>query len=1003
MRLFLYTSLNIFYLTQISAANKIDFARDIQPIFAAHCTQCHGPDKQNSGLNLTDSVSIQAKLKSGKRAIVRSQPSQSEILRRLTTNDTDELMPPPDKGQKLSAQDIAKIRQWIAEGAEWSVHWAYRPLQEEVPFVKNSNWIRNKIDHFVLTKLKAKNLEPAPPANRATLIKRLSYDLLGLPPTPAEVHDFINNKSEDAYETLIDRLLASPHFGERWGRHWLDKARYADSDGYEKDKPRLNAWRYRDWVINAINNDIPFDQFTIEQLGGDLLPESNDIQKLATAFNRQTLTNTEGGTDQEQWRVAAVMDRTETLGTVWLGLTVGCARCHNHKYDQVTQQEYYQLFAYFNNGDESSASVPRSRKDYNEWLRAKSLHDAHIKKIQANISSRNKTLIKIMPELEKRLLGEISPEKTNTERFHTMDLISVKGPKGVTFKKQNDNSLLATGKNPPKAEYTLEFKTDIKKITGIKIEVLPDKSLKANGPGRTDHGNFVLNDIRIYATDQHEFDSKKHRVTLSAARSDFSQKDWKAENAIDGKTGEGKNGTGWAISPQFGKHHHLIVSQKEPLSFKGTIRLQVVLDQQYGTKHTIGRFRITARTGQSPNNSISKEIVKAVSIEPEKRNKNHLNALLKFFRERDLELIKLQTELNKAAPKPPVMSVRVITQRTTKPRTTHVLHRGEFKQPKAKVFAGTLSTLPPVKHRAQGDRLDLARWLVNGKNPITPRVTINQIWACLFGEGIVRTPNDFGLRGDAPTHPELLDWLASEFIRRNWSRKAIIKLIATSATYRQSSARRPKMEQTDTDNRLLHRQNRFRVEAEIIRDLNLAASGLLSHKIGGTSVFPPLPSGVTSLSYANSFKWNTSKAENRYRRGMYTFFKRTAPHPNLLTFDCPDSNITCVQRSRSNTPLAALTTLNNEVFSETAKALGKRLIKEKPNDYERIIYGFLICTARSPSENEHSALNNLLIKARTYYEANKKEAITYNGDVESSAWAATARVLLNMDEFITRE
>jgi len=380
MRLFLYTSLNIFYLTQISAANKIDFARDIQPIFAAHCTQCHGPDKQNSGLNLTDSVSIQAKLKSGKRAIVRSQPSQSEILRRLTTNDTDELMPPPDKGQKLSAQDIAKIRQWIAEGAEWSVHWAYRPLQEEVPFVKNSNWIRNKIDHFVLTKLKAKNLEPAPPANRATLIKRLSYDLLGLPPTPAEVHDFINNKSEDAYEALIDRLLASPHFGERWGRHWLDKARYADSDGYEKDKPRLNAWRYRDWVINAINNDIPFDQFTIEQLGGDLLPESNDIQKLATAFNRQTLTNTEGGTDQEQWRVAAVMDRTETLGTVWLGLTVGCARCHNHKYDQVTQQEYYQLFAYFNNGDESSASVPRSRKDYNEWLRAKSLHDAHIKK-----------------------------------------------------------------------------------------------------------------------------------------------------------------------------------------------------------------------------------------------------------------------------------------------------------------------------------------------------------------------------------------------------------------------------------------------------------------------------------------------------------------------------------------------------------------------------------------------------------------------------------------------
>jgi hypothetical protein len=987
-----------------SSIAAVDFSRDIQPIFAEHCSNCHGPDKQKGGLNLTEQDSVLSELKSGNHPVIAGKPNQSELMRRLTTRDEDDLMPPPDKGKKLSDSKIATIRKWITEGAEWSVHWAYRqPGNISLPDVASSDWIKNEIDHFVLAKLETHKLQPSPRADRYILIKRLSYDLLGLPPSPKEVDAFVNDKSPDAYLKLVNRLLASPHFGERWGRHWLDKARYADSDGYEKDRPRPNAWRYRDWVISAINDDLPFDQFTIEQLAGDLLPESTDAQKIATAFNRQTLTNTEGGTDKEQWRVAAVMDRVETLGAVWLGLTVGCARCHNHKYDLFTQKEYYQLFAYFNNGDESNISVSRSEKEHATWIKTKASHDARMKEVKAKLAVRDKALLSMLPKLEKQLRAKIESRKANPEKFHTLEFTSATGPKDVNFKQQDDGSLLVTGANPAKAKYTLEFMTDAKEITGVKIEVLPDKSLKANGPGRTDHGNFVLNDVRVYATDQEKFDTKNHHITLTSARADFAQKDWPAKNAIDGKTSEGKKGTGWAVAPQFGRAHQLILTTSKPVSFKDSTRLQVVLDQQYGSKHTIGRFRITARTGQLPNDGISWQIVKILTIEPSKRDAKQADTLLAFFRGRDAEAKKLMAELKKPAPKPPVINVRVISQRPNNPRVTHLLHRGEFKQPKDKVTAGIPSTLPSIKHRGPGDRLDLALWLVDGKNQLVPRVTINHIWANLFGQGLVRTMNDFGARGDAPTHPLMLDWLSAEFIRQKWSRKEMIRLIVSSATYQQSSIHRPELADVDANNQLLHRQNRHRVEAEIIRDLALGASGLLSRKVGGPSVFPPLPAGVAALSYANNFKWNTSKGEDRYRRGLYTFFKRTSPHPNLITFDCPDSNVTCVKRNISNTPLAALTTLNNEIYNEAAKALAKRMMSEQAVDTERIRYGFRICTARPSTLNEEVAFTKLLQQAKKYYTGNTLEAKAYNGNAEASAWATVARIMLNMDEFLTRE
>ncbi len=957
---------------------------------------------------MTTSEGVLKELKSGERSVVPGKPDQSELLRRLTTDDPDELMPPPDEGKKLSAEQQTLLRQWISTGAEWSIHWAYRPLGKiDPPKVKDARWIRNPVDQFVLAQLESAGVAPSPAADRYTLIRRLYYDLLGLPPDPKEVDAFVNDSSTDAYEKMVDSLLSSPHFGERWGRHWLDKARYADSDGYEKDRPRLNAWRYRDWVINAINDDLPFDQFSVEQLAGDLIPSATDNQRLATAFNRQTLTNTEGGTDQEQWRVASVMDRVETFGTVWLGLTSICGRCHSHKYDQFTQKEYYELFAYFNNGDETNTSLPTSATAMAKYKKEKAEHDERVKILKEKISAHDHVLNKKLPSFEKELRGQIANRKDSPVEFHSLEATNLRGPKGVVFKMQKDGSLLVTGVNPAKAAYTLEFKSGVKNITGLKIEVLPDNSLGANGPGRAPHGNFVLNDVRVYAASEAKFDAKKHRVKLSSAKADYAQTDWPAKNAIDGKINEGTKGTGWAVASQFGKAHHLVITFFKPVVFKDTTHLQVVLDQQYGTQHTIGRFRITARTGQTPTDGIPENIVKLLNIDPTKRNAKQTDALLAFSRDRNADAKKLATQmikLSKAAPKAPLMSVRVISQRTKNPRTTHFLHRGEFKQPKAKVTPGTPSTLPPVKHRTDtGDRLDLSRWLVDARNPLTPRVTVNHLWAKLFGEGLVRTPNDFGVRGESPTHPKLIDWLAGELIQRKWSRKAMIKLIVTSATYRQASLHRSELKEKDPDNKLIHRQNRFRVEAEIIRDLHLAASGLLTDKVGGPSVFPPLPAGVAALSYANNLKWNTSKNADRYRRGMYTFFKRTSPHPNLTTFDCPDSNVTCVKRSRSNTPLAALATLNNSVFAEAAKAMAKRVIKEKPDDASRIELCFRLCVARPPTPDEHAAFAGLLKSAREYYRSHKPEAKAYNGNPEASTWAATARIMLNMDEFITRE
>jgi len=1011
----------------LPAEDKVDFARQVQPIFAEHCLECHGPDDAKGGLVLTSRDAAMKALKSGAHAIIPGAPTKGAMMERLTTGDIDQRMPPKEK-KPMKPGEIETLRRWIAEGAEFQSHWAYAELRlSPPPAAKTTDAVRNDIDRFILAGLEAKGLVPAPEADRATLIRRVYLDLLGLPPSVAEVDAFIADKSPQAYEKMLDQALASEHFGERWGRHWLDMARYADSDGYEKDRPRPDAWRYRDWVIRAVNDDMPFDQFTIEQLAGDLLPDATAEQLVATAFNRQTLTNTEGGTDQEQFRIEACMDRTETLGTIWLGLTVGCARCHTHKYDQITQKEYYQLFSFFNNGDEVTRQAPTSPAEWAAYEKANGAAARALIPLRKKVDIAKTSVRVKLPDWEKTIQARLEAARRagKTQTFTALKVISTQSKGATQFTPQADGSVLATGKQPAQDTYTVTVELPPGQITALQLEVLPDPSLPRQGPGRSNTGNFVLNEVSARLLPATGSSSK---LILHSASADYSQKDFKADGAADGKPS-----TGWAVGGRTSQKHVLTVQPSEPLQAAAGSKLELVLDQLYaksGGQHCIGRFRILAAGEETEASIVPAAVLKILNEEPKRRNPVVIQALYEWMEATDPEVRAAQAILSEAEsklPAPPLMDVRVIAQRTTTPRTTHVLHRGDFLQPAEAVTPATFATLPPLK--ANGDkatRLDLARWLVSANNPLTPRVTVNHLWTHLFGEGLVSTTADFGVRGAAPTHPELLDWLASHFVKDGWRRKSLLRLIMTSATYRQASTltnnvrgqrsgeELAQLEDIDPRNLFLWRQNRLRVEGEVVRDLYLAASGLLSEKLGGPSVYPPMPPDVAALSYANNFTWKTSEGADRYRRGMYTFFKRTAPHPELMTFDCPDANLTNVRRTVSNTPLQALTTLNAEAFTEAAQALAAQLLADPGlrNDQARLTAAIRRCVSRLPQKSELATLDELLLDARKYYQAAPQAEIkAMNGNhlpkgaspTEHAALTATTRIILNLDEFITRE
>jgi hypothetical protein len=975
----------------------IDFGRDVRPILAENCLGCHGAGLAAGGLKFTDRDAALAPTKRGQPAIVPGDPNASELLRRVRATDPAVRMPMGK--DELSPAAIETLRRWVAEGVVWARHWTFEPIRRfDPPAPRTASWARGDIDRFILAKLEEKGIAPSPEADRYTLVRRLHYDLLGLPPPVADVDAFVSDSRPDAYERLVDRLLASPHFGERWGRHWLDLARYADSNGYEADRARPDAYVYRDWVIDAVNRDLPFDRFTIEQLAGDLLPDATSRTRIATAFNRQTLTNEEGGVDQEEFRVAAVFDRTATLGTVWLGLTVGCARCHDHKYDPIPQADYYRLFAFFNEADEVAGELPIGSEMPELERKLTPLLKA--------LTTRNAELTpgaRAWETEEHRRIMAIPSTPLAEEPLEVLELTSTAG--NETAEKTGSDLIVRSG--PERDRYTLTTRAASAEITGFKLWVLPDESLPARGPGRGPDGTFVLTGFQASIVRE---DGTDEAIELQRAQADSAERGFGAEAALSGK----ESASGWRAAGKPGEPHWIQFRTRAPLRVANA-RVRIVLDQQFGEGRTIGRFRVAALTGNVRGLHIPrKDVADGLEMYPEKRVARTRRTLFDYYVTevvRDERVRSLRQEMARLLKEHDARTIEVRTiAAPLLPRKTHVLDRGDFLSPRQEVQAGFPTVFGP--RSAPADRLELTNWLVAPENPLTARVAVNHVWKLLFGNGLVRTLDDFGVRGERPSHPELLDWLAGQFRSElRWSRKALIRSIVTSATYRQASRYRPELTDLDPENKLLARQSRFRVESEIVRDLHLAVSGLLSPKVGGPSVFPPMPEDLAKLSYANNFTWKNSEGEDRYRRGMYTFFKRTIPHPNLMTFDSPDANVACVARTVSNTPLQALMLLNNESHMEAAQALACRVLAGGGDETSRLAQAMRFCVARLPTEQELNSLRGVLATAREYYATHRDEAPRLVGrhmpgnttPDEAAAWVVTLRVVLNLDEFITRE
>ena len=990
-------------------STKIDFAKDIRPIFESRCHSCHGAEKQMGGLRLDAKNPALAGGDDGK-AIIPGNSAHSLLVKKIASGNPEKVMPP--KGERLTKAEITRIRQWIDQGAHWpsddaqvarveSDHWAFQKITRPTPpSVKGR--IHNPIDAFVWQRLQKEGLKPAPEADRYTLIRRLSLDLLGLPPTLEEVDQFVTDRSDNAYEALVDRLLASRHYGERWGRHWLDLARYADSDGYEKDRGRPYAYVFRDWVIKAVNDDLPFDQFSIQQLAGDLLPGATHEQKKATGFHRQTLTNTEGGTDKEEFRCKNVVDRVSTTATVWLGVTMGCAECHSHKYDPFTQREFYQLFAFYNDASEKNIPSPTAAE--------KAKYEANLKSWNVELKKRNTDLTNWEQE---KLPVRFAKWEANTAGPTTVwsplkpDRISSR--KGSTLKTTKEHVVIASGKNPGTDTYIFESSTDLESVTGVRLEALDDPD-KKKGPGRSSDGNFVLTRFTVEATLPN---GKIQRLTLQNPKADFSQKNFDVKSSI-----LGKNSTGWAISPKKNEDHVAVYEVKEKVKLPKGTKLTFSLEHNYKTTYLLQRFRISVTDSAAPffPSLIGDKFSKILAQKPAARSAADKKLLLTYYREQvSKDAAKLQKSINdhnaKKPKYPPTTAAVMVAQPNG--RETRIHKRGNFMDKGDPVMPLTPAVLHPLKARGnRPDRLDLANWLFEQDNPLTGRVVVNHMWKNLFGRGIVNTIDDFGTRGDKPTHPALLDWLATEFRRLKWSRKEILKTIVMSATYRQSSRMRPELLERDPLNMLLARQSRLRLEAEVVRDSYLAASGLLSRKIGGPSIRPPLPKDIAALGYANSVRWAESKGEDKYRRGMYIFFQRSVPYPMLMTFDAPDSTATCVRRERSNTPLQALTLLNDGVFFECAQALGRRIDSEvnTADPRAKIAHGFRLCVSREATDAELDRLEQLYERHHSLAKADQEAAAKSIGgkptDADVTAKAtlvALSRVMLNLDEFITRD
>jgi mono/diheme cytochrome c family protein len=1003
--------------SRAAAQDRVDFSREVRPILSRYCFKCHGPDEKvnKAGLRLDVRELAIGEANSGLTAIVPGKLDDSELVRRIFAPEGHQVMPPPSTKQHLSDAQKETLKRWIAQGAEYQPHWAFVPPQRPpLPQVKNHAWPQTAIDYFVLARLEREGLSPAPPADPYTLIRRLSLDLIGLPPTPEEVDVFIFDwkraaKPQAAVEKLVDRLLASPHYGERWARRWLDLARYADTNGYEQDRPR-SMWPWRDWVIEALNADMPFDRFTIEQLAGDMLPKATRPQRVATGFHRNSMLNEEGGIDPLEFRFYASVDRANTTATAWLGLTLGCAQCHTHRYDPIAHQEYYQFMAFLDNADEPEMDLPT--KDVDTQRRQN--HEKAARLMEALRAKAKPPAVNAPAPaggLTARFEEWLKKERARTADWTVLRPVTMK-TNSPLLTLEPDGAIFVSGDITKRDLYDLTFRSE-RPFRAIKLEALADERLPRHGPGRVYYGfagntgDFFLSELNVLVGGA--------KVPIAKATQSFAADKFPAANATDGDPQ-----SGWSVNGGQGEDHHAVFSFAEPFTAE-EFTLTLLFERYYASD--LGRFRISVSNDAAAEaRNLPADIEKLLAMPTDKLDPARRQRLFDEFLLGVKEFAKEAAEIKKLRKRVPYSTTLVMQERPPQsPRATFIHKRGEFLQPTEKVTPATPKLMHAFPKEWPRDRLHFARWLMSRDNPLTARVTVNRQWQAFFGTGLVRTAEDFGLQGEAPSHPELLDWLAVEFMEPDsplpegkglgvrgspWSLKHIHRLIVMSATYQQSSRVTPEVLAKDSANRLLARFPRTRLEAELVRDYALSVSGLLSKKIGGPSVYPPQPPGVTEVAFGG-MKWTPSTGADRYRRGLYTFMKRTAPYSTFLTFDGPSGESCVARRDVSNTPLQALTLLNDEAFVEAAQALGKIMAAQPGSTEQKIDYLFYRCLTRPPSAEERTAVAEFFEKQRRRFAKKDLDAAKVAGPgggdaVERAAWTATARAILNTDEAITR-
>ena len=973
----------------------VDFNRDIRPILASKCFACHGPDEEQreADLRLDDR---QAVIDQG--AITPGDSDESELIRRLLSDDPDEVMPPADSGTPLTDQQKQLFVDWVNQDAPYDQHWSFvTPTRPDLPEVMNTSWPRNEIDFFVLSRLEQEALQPSPQADRYTLIRRLYLDLIGLPPTPEQADAFVSDKDSNAYEKVVDQLLGSKHYGERWAQGWLDLARYSDTNGYEKDRER-SIWPYRDWVIRALNDDMPFDQFTIEQIAGDMLADPTQDQLIATGFHRNTMLNEEGGIDPLEYRFYAMVDRVATTGMVWLGLSTGCAQCHSHKYDPITHTDFYRLMALMDNADEPDMLVKTPDIE------------SERQRIEQQIRSLESTLPDQFPAAEgdspsaesrRRHLDDAFAAWVGAQRAVAKAWKTIAPTDWETnlprLEVLDDDSIFSTGDVTKRDVFKLRFpvaESDLP-ISAIRIEAIADERLPDGGPGRAYYegrkGTYFLS----------ELDATFNGQTIEFTSTSQSNPAKNADKAVLDDNGS----SGW--SGPIGETHQLIVNLKKNIQSPGQLQVEMLFERHFVA--SLGRFRFALVSADAPVsfNHLPVEIESILAQEKDSLSDAQRQQLFEHF----LRVTPLLAEarkpieaLRKRLPQYP--ATMVMSERPNdNPRITHRHHRGEFLSPRETVEPGIVEFLAGESGQQPVNRLQFAGWLVSDKNPLVSRVTVNRAWQAFFGQGLHLTSDDFGTQTEPPSHPQLLDWLASEFVQRGWSMKQLHRLIVTSATYRQSSQLTPELLRLDSQNRLLARGPRFRANAEVVRDMMLHSSGLLSEKMYGPGVRPPQPQSVTAVAYGNP-KWNPSSGEDRYRRSIYTFSKRTAPFAAFSVFDAPSGENCVARRDRSNTPLQALTLLNDQMFLEMARALAEDVSQANSSDADALVAMFRRILTRPPTQNEQTEIMQFYREQLSRLESGELNApqITAleNGSNRQAAWTIVARALMNLDEAITK-